>query len=280
MSAPLESSDAAHASSSSVCVPCSLLVFTMSVRYFFLQDFTGDCISVKYQEAFQKRKGCDMVLYARGSSDQEERIYAHSEVLVHWSPRLCDIVNRTRAKRSISPENLLVATISCLDFSTIRLLMEMIYLGSAQVPAAAVSEFVEQGAKMQLKFREETAVLTPDMKEHKALWRRVGPAGVRVVSGDSAYVSLPHGQANRARIRKKRGRGISGRNQCRAGQQKRKASDGVSHDDDNDRGEARKRIRTKSEMENQIQLSPGSQVCADQASDLLDLSIVPTIDSD
>lgn len=262
----------------------------MSDRYFFLQDFTGDCISVAHQEAYQQRKGCDVLLYARGSSEKEERILAHSVVLVHWSSRLADMVKTRHGKRAVSPEDPLVATVSCTDFSTMVLVMDMIYYGSARVPRALASEFVEQGAKMQLKFREETTVRSPDTSQQKPLWKRVGPS-LGLLSGDSAYASQHNAGCRRPQIRKNKVRRIYGRDLGRGLQQKRKVSDVLSREEEEDRrkggvgedvqlaGKSCKRIRKKSEMENQIQLSPGSQV-PDQGCDLLDLSIVPTIDSD
>lgn len=250
----------------------------MTVKYFFLDDFTGrsDNVSLVFQERYSKKEGCDVVICARGSKNQEDRINAHSEVLMFWSRRFSDIVRQAQVKRALSPEDPLVATISCTDFPTIRLLIDMIYYGSARVPDRAVPEFLNQGAKMRLKLHEETDVVTPDKKQRR-LWRKATPLRdlVRAPSRDSAYSSMP---GCRDRPYARRRGGIRARDLSQEGEErKRKQNDRMSHDEEEE-GPC-KRIRKKSEMQNQIQLSPGSRL-ADQASDLLDLSIVPTIDSE
>lgn len=251
----------------------------MTVKYFFLDGFTGhkDNVSLVFQERYSKKEGCDLTICARGSDKQEDRINAHAKVLMFWSQRFNDIIRQAQVKRVLSPEDPLVATISSTDFPTITLLIDMIYYGSACVPEQAVPEFLKQGAKMRLKLHEETGVRTPDTKQEKRRWRKATPLrdAVRAPSRDSAYSSLP---GCRDRPYARRRGGIRGRDLSQEGEErKRKRNDRMSHDEEEER--PCKRIRKKSEMGNQIQLSPGSRL-ADQASDLLDLSIVPTIDSE
>jgi hypothetical protein len=236
----------------------------MAVRYFYLDDFTGNCISISFQERYIRKEGCDVIISQRKSTNEKDRINAHSPVLMFWSSRFNEIIEQARVKRAISPENPLVATISSTDFTTIRLLIDMIYYGSACVPEHAVHEFLAQGAKMHLKLHEETKVVTPDMKRCKKEQQHGRAA--RYYECDSAYASLPG--SSPVRIRDK--------HQARVRHRKRKQNDRLSHDEED--GPC-KRIRTKSEMENQIQLSPGSRL-SDHGCDLLELSIVPTIDSD
>ena len=243
-----------------------------TVRYFFLDDFTGRCVSTGFQEAYDKREGCDVLISARGSANPADHVYAHSQVLMFWSRRFNEIIRQAQVKRVISPEDPLISTISSTDFPTIRLLIDMIYYGSACVPGAAVPEFLKQGAKMRLKLHEETAVVTPDTKQNKRQRRRGNPPALRAPSCDSAYASMP----SRNRVYFGKRRGIGGRDLRQGQQRKRKQDDRMSHEEEE---RPCKRICKKSEMENQIQLSPGSRP-ADQGCDLLDLSIVPTIDSD
>lgn len=236
------------------------------VRYFFLNDFTGNCLSIDHQKRYQKQEGCDVAIAVKGSGKGGDRIYAHSQVLKHWSTRFTEIIEQVKVKRAISPESPLVTTISSSDFGTIKLLIDMIYYGSACVPGQAVSEFLKQGEKMRLKLREETAVVTPNKTQNTKRLRPGTPAILRAPSRDSGYESMP------VRRRIKKGR----RDEAKQGE-KRKHDDRMSHEEEE--GPC-KRICKKSEIENQIQLSPGSERFADQGCDLLDLSIVPTIDSD
>ena len=237
----------------------------MIARYFFLDDFSGDCLSTAFQARYQADEGCDVVVSARGSG--EHRVRAHSQVLAFWSRRFEEIVRERQEKRLISPEDPLLASISCSDFTTITLLIDIMYYGSVCVSDSAVAEFLAQAAKMALSLHEEQTLVTPDTREQRRRWLRRTAAADKGAAAPRLCKRRPRGrpqERTRARLA------------C-----KRKACDRTSSPDDEEHDEERpcKRIRAKSEMENQIQLSPGTGQ-RDQGCDLLDLSIVPTLDSD
>ena len=234
---------------------------TADARYFYVNDFTGDSVSYAFQTRFEQQRECDVLIRDRRSPGEEVR--AHSQVLVSWSRRFSEIVQQTQEKRLISPEKPLVASISSQDFTSVRLLIEMMYYGSRCVPCHVVPEMQAQAAKLGLQLHEREAVVTPATNKWSG----------RRESGDSGFASLV---ARRALVRRKR---VIVPQDLRLQQEgKRKREDRASHDEED---RTCKRIRKKSDetRQHQIQLSPGSCV-ADHGSDLLNHSIVPTIDSD
>ena len=240
----------------------------MTLTRFSLEGFNDNCISVQFLDRFRKQEECDVTISIRGDDGPMNRIGGHSEVLATWSKRIDQMVREAKSDRIVSPEVPLRATISCRDFGTIRLLMQMIYYGSCDVPHQLLDEFLTQASKFQVSFhREEVVAVTPVMKRNTSHWYESG-----TTSGDSGFGS--------GKRRKRGPEEIGKKDQKQEKRKKRSSNDGIECRRDDEQKPC-KRIRKKSEeMENQIQLSSWSLLSLNQGCDLLDLSIVPTIDSD
>lgn len=245
----------------------------MTVTRFTLEGFTKNCVSAQFQDQFRKQAGCDVMISIRGDDGPENRIGGHSQVLATWSKRIDQMVREANSNRIVSPGVPLRATILCRDFGTIRLLMQMIYYGSCDVPHQLLDEFLTQASKFQVSFqREEVVAVTPVMKRNTSHWCESG-----TTSGDSGFGTGKRRQRKRGpeEIGKK-----DQKQEKRKNGKKRSSNDGIECRRDDEQKPC-KRIRKKSEeMENQIQLSSWSLLSLNQGCDLLDLSIVPTIDSD